>query len=557
MIQHPPSTEHSPTHLSCLPYGVGHGQEGVCLQVQMGPYRFLLDCGLNNLDPLLTPSQPPADAVFCSHAHPDHARGLMALHQAFPKLPIYASEVTGQLLPLNWPEKGPLKTEDFCQVLPWGTSVELFKNLTVQLFRAGHLPGAAAILLSYQTPQRIYKLFYTGDFSLSNLQLVEGLSVEGLRGLSPDVLIIEGTYGTTRHPHRRQQEKHLMQRINECLTRGYRVVLPVPRLGLGQEILKLLRSHHQFTGQDLDIWVDGQVANACDRYLDLLPEFPLSVQNFAKHQPLFWDERICPRLRRLTPQQRGKLGETPCIVLTDDVMALYDEGYLMLGSWVMLIPAAPNEGQTDESPEIVTFMQGHSIHSESYLLAEHSDGRNTTQLIHNLRPQHILFVHGSPINLTDLTSLEELQNRYQLHLPSAGKLVELPLGDKFIQPAAPSPSSYEGELNELETNITITLPQTILKDPHWRYFADTGLIEARWQGDELVLRGVSQRELLSQSNSNRVVNDLDCCLTCRHYRGQKCWNSQSPLYGFKVTPEGFCPVFEPVDQEEDSPINNE
>ncbi|MEM8780039.1 MAG: MBL fold metallo-hydrolase, partial [Cyanobacteria bacterium P01_G01_bin.49] len=331
MSQHPPTAEHRPTRLSCLPYGVGHDHEGICLQVQLGPYRILLDCGLKNIDTLLTSSQDPIDAVFCSHAHADHAQGLMALHQKFPKLPIYGSEVTGQLLALNWPEKGSLKSIDFCQPLPWGIPIELFKNLTVQLFRAGHLPGAAAILLSYHTPKRTYKLLYTGDFSLSNLQLVEGLSVEALRGLSPDVLIIEGSYGTTRHPHRRQQEKHLMQRINESLVHGYSLVLPVPTLGLGQEILKLLRSHHQFTGRDLDIWVDGHVANACDHYLELLPEFPLSVQNFAKHQPLFWDERICPRLRRLTPQQRGKIGETPCIILTDDVTTLYDEGYLLSG----------------------------------------------------------------------------------------------------------------------------------------------------------------------------------------------------------------------------------
>ncbi|MDJ0582870.1 MBL fold metallo-hydrolase [Crocosphaera sp.] len=551
MSQISPKAEHPRTRLACLPYGVGHDDQGVCLEVQLGPYRILLDCGLGDLTPLVNQPQPPVDAVFCSHAHGDHARGLKALHEAFPSLPIYASQVTKHLLPLNWPEKNPPKTANFCQGLSWEKPLQLFDDLTVQLFPSGHLPGAASILLNYSTVQRTYKLLYTGDFYLSNLQLVEGLSIEALRGLSPDILIIEGSYGTIRHPHRRQQEKQLMQRIHECLTHGYSVVLPVPSLGLGQEILKLLRSHHQFTGRDLDIWVDGDVANACDRYLDLLAEFPLSVQNFAKHQPLFWDERICPRLRRLTPQQRGKIGQSSCIVLTDDLTTLYDEGYLLSGLWVVLFPASPNEGQTLESPEIMALMERVSIHSESYVLAEHSDGRNTTQLIHNLRPQHIIFVHGSTVNLRDLTNLEELQNRYQLHLPSTGSLVELPIGDKFIQPEVPASGVYEGELNDLETNITLTFPHNIVNDPHWRYFADTGLVEARWQGDELVLRGISQRELLNQSKSDLVFNDLDCCSTCCHYRGQRCWNSQSPLYGFKVTQEGYCPVFEPLPKQED------
>ncbi len=538
-----------PTDLYCFPYGVGHYREGVCLQIQMGPYRILLDCGLTNIDPLLTQAQPPADGVFCSHAHGDHARGLLALHEAFPDLPIYGSEVTRQLLPLNWPEQ-PLSQKNFCHPLKWRSPVELFKNLTVELLPAGHLPGAAATLLSYRTPQRTYKVLYTGDFSLSNLQLVEGLSVEALRGLSPDILIIEGSYGTTRHPHRRQQEKHLMQRIYESLAQGQSVLLPVPPLGLGQEILKLLRSHHQFTGRDLDIWVDGNVAHACDIYLDLLPEFPLSVQNFAKHQPLFWDERICPRLRRLTLQQRGVLGQPPCIVLTDDVARLHQEGYLMSGSWLILLPEKPQSTLEPNSPEILELTRSPSVHLDTYLLAEHSDGRNTTQLIHNLRPQHIIFVHGSPTYLADLTNLEELRNRYQLHSPAVGTLVELPIGEQFIQPAPPAPTVYEGELNELETNITLTLPKGLNQDPRWRQFADTGLVEARWQGEELVLRGISQRELLNQSSQSRTVSDLDCCLTCLHYRGQRCWNSQSPLYGFKVTPEGYCPVFAPSDQED-------
>ena len=79
--------------LECLAYGVHHQGEGVCLLVKMGPYRILLDCGIEDISPLQT-LEHPIDLVLCSHAHSDHARGLLDLHQAFPTLPIYASEVT-------------------------------------------------------------------------------------------------------------------------------------------------------------------------------------------------------------------------------------------------------------------------------------------------------------------------------------------------------------------------------------------------------------------------------------------------------------------------------
>jgi len=49
---------------------------------------------------------------------------------------------------------------------------------------------------------------------------------------------------------------------------------------------------------------------------------------------------------------------------------------------------------------------------ETYLLAQHSDGPGITMLIHNYDPSTSFFVHGSPTYLADLTSLEELQNRY-------------------------------------------------------------------------------------------------------------------------------------------------
>ncbi len=284
-------------------------------------HRILLDCGLRDISLLtqdLAKSTPiPADLVLISHAHPDHARGLLALHQAFPLLPVYASEVTSKLLPLNWLEQDPSEISSFCQALPFRSPIEFADGLVAELFPAGHLPGAVAILLTYTTPKRAYRLLYTGDFFLSNSRLVEGLRLEELRGLELDVLIIEGTYGTSRHPHRRHQENQLAERIHQAIADGLSVILPTPALGLGQELLMLLRSHHHFTGREVDIWVDGAVAAGCDAYLELLPHLPASVQNFARHQPLFWDERVRPRVRRLRPEHRATLGHTPCILLTD------------------------------------------------------------------------------------------------------------------------------------------------------------------------------------------------------------------------------------------------
>ena len=528
--------------LSCLPYGAGHDRQGICLLLTMGEHRILLDCGITSFPFLAAPENLPLELVFCSHAHRDHCQGLLTLHQALPEVPIYTSEITAKLLPFYWSDSELASIK--LNAIPWRSRQQLGKNLYLELYPAGHLPGAAAIALTYHTPKRDYKVLYTGDFSLSNFQLVEGLSIEDMRGFNPDVLIIEGSYGTVRHPHRRQQEKYLMERIGQALSEGVNVLLPVAPIGLGQEILKLLRSHYQFTGKDLDIWVDQTIAGVCNIYLDLLSQLPASVQNFAKHQSLFWDERICPRMSPLSNIAEIAQGKLPCIVMVDEQNPLLEQLVSDWGNWLVLLPEMPHDELPAHNAILEQVQKLDHLTSESYLLAEHSDGRNTTQLIHNLRPQHVVFVHGSTTYLVELASLEELYNRYQVHAPLSGNLVEFPLGDRFVQPIKPIPTHYEGELNEVGSYITMVFPDDIHNDPRWNKFADTGIIQARWQGNELVLRGIPQRELLNSDNNPTVGEDVECCNSCIHYRAQRCWNPNSPLYEFKVIAEGYCPVFE-------------
>jgi Cft2 family RNA processing exonuclease len=587
------------TELECIPFGTGHGKEGVCFLLRMGPYRILCDCGLADMRSLLASPTPfetdlslnpncPADFVFCSHAHADHARGLLALHTAFPSLPIYASEVTAQLLPLNW-TSAQQSILDFCHTLPWRSPTELAPGLKIELYPAGHLPGAAACLLTY-TPLtkegRAYTVLYTGDFLLSNSRLVDGLPLSELRGLTPDVLILEGSFGTARHPHRRQQENQFAARVMQAIHAGQSVLMPVPVLGLAQELLMLMRSHHTFTGKNLDIWVEDSIAEGCDAYLALLPQLPPTIQNFAQHQALFWDERVRPRVRRLAKEgmemlgirptrrknrtlgvqrtlgaQRSPLLEHPCVVLVGETtdIAPYCEEISTDRPWLLLLPEnRPREFPASDdlvSSNVLsdvkvdtvwdTLRQSETIQVDTFLLAEHCDGSGTTQLIHNLRPQHVVFMHGSPTYIADLICLEELANRYHLHSPRVGNRLELPIGEGLIQPNTPTDvdTVFGGEVHELGTEVVATLPREMMADPRWRSFADTGLIEATWQGELLVLRGISQRELLMK---NRRTSDrlLETCISCKHYRSQRCWNQRSSLYGSKVASDGYCPVFE-------------
>lgn len=547
------------SELSCLPYGVGHGEEGICLRVQIGPYRVMLDCGLFSLEPLFQDDEPggPADLVVCSHAHADHGRSLLALHQTWPDLPIYCSEATADLLPLNWPQVPMPDGAEFCQRLPWRQAIQVAEGLTLKLWPAGHLPGAACTLLTYTAGEQRYTVFYTGDFFLSNSRLVEGLPLDELRGLKPDVLIVEGTQGTARHPHRRQQENRLADQINQAIASGHNVLLPVPIMGLGQELLMLLRSHHHFTGRDITVWVDSWVAQTCDTYLDLLPHLPSNVQNFARHQPLFWDDRILPRIKRLPrelPETPGhpaivigyqdadlsayvRWGDRPWrIFLPDDLAASvvqagldYEHDYPHRTlDWLQLLGPELEEGQAN---------------LDTYLLASHSDGAGTTQLIHNLRPHHVLFVHGSPNYLADLAGLEDLQSRYKLHLPSANQRVELPIGETFLQPMAPD-TVFEGEISEAEGSILLTLPPTLQEDPRWNRLVDTGVVQIRWQGNDLIIRGITQQSLLRQASSPAVANAaIQCCFNCLYWQHPRCNNPASPMYGFPVAAEGYCPEF--------------
>jgi Cft2 family RNA processing exonuclease len=568
--------------LSCFPFAVGQADEGIAFLLKIGPYRVLLDCGLNNIAVL--GDLQPADFVICSHAHGDHARGILALSRAFPALPIYASHTTLRLLQLTQamghftelPTEPPTEPPTDVlppayQGLPWRTAVEIAPDLSLQLWPAGHLPGAACILLTYQdraqTPTRYYRCLYMGDCFVSQMRLVEGLPMEELRGLNPDVLVIEGSYGNQVFPHRRQQENRLVNRLRDVLL-GQRstdafgngfpcVVFPVPLLGLGQEILALVRSHHHFTGYPMTIWVDPLIAAGCDAYLECLEDLPKTVQNFARYQPLFWDERVFPQVKRL-PLDGSFTLDAPALLLVHPATLPDLYGQAQPGQWTVFLPELPHAaldlacwqqevsaGSVDH-PDWLDALKNATasgaLNLETYFLGDHCDGAGTVQLIHNVRSHHVVFLHGTPQQLADLSDLNDLQSRYQLHIAQPNQVLDLFVGETPWPVPPPEEAPYEGMLIDTLEELLIELPEAIKTDPRWVQLADTGILKLRWQGDSLVVQGISAADLRMKRLSQAATNGASCAI-CRYYQAQKCRNTLSPLFGRNVAPDGYCAEF--------------
>jgi Cft2 family RNA processing exonuclease len=160
----------------------------------------------------------PVEAAWLSHAHSDHAREVHGQAWGTPDtLAIYAQ---------RWPGEGARHPVDYgggfhrqgarCQVLP-----------------AGHILGAAQLLIEYGSE----RLVYTGDIKLR--APLCGLAAE----IVPcDRLVLECTFGLPIYHFldRDEATRRIVAFARECLDNGVSPVFYGYALGRGQEIVHVL-----------------------------------------------------------------------------------------------------------------------------------------------------------------------------------------------------------------------------------------------------------------------------------------------------------------------------
>jgi len=199
------------------------------------------------------------DHFLVTHAHTDHLGGVPFVLQSYPNLTIHATSETIELAKIMLFNSASLlpkqHTQDVIDALPnysmlalpeilgkmepleLGTSKEFGDSGTkVTYYPSGHILGAAGVLIEHDGT----RIFHTGDTSLHPQRLIAGAQLpEG----PIDVLVSESTNGIVDAylTHSREKElERLIQTINETLSAGGSVLIPVFALGKLQEMLAMI-----------------------------------------------------------------------------------------------------------------------------------------------------------------------------------------------------------------------------------------------------------------------------------------------------------------------------
>lgn len=226
--------------------------------------KILLDCGINTCTKDSTRRFPrfditgfdlnELDAIVLSHAHLDHTGFLPALFKLGFTGPVYCSEPTLPLMYLlqreylknTEPNAALYSLRDIEQVvvhsipLSFGIVTDISPDVKLMLSNAGHILGSALIHLHIGNGD--HNLLYTGDLKFGMTYSLENAIWNFPR---VETVIIESTYGEKENifPRREESNKCLINSISNTISGGGKVLLPVPCVGLAQELMLIIHMH--------------------------------------------------------------------------------------------------------------------------------------------------------------------------------------------------------------------------------------------------------------------------------------------------------------------------
>ncbi|XP_065183194.1 cleavage and polyadenylation specificity factor subunit 3-like [Sycon ciliatum] len=453
-----PAPEES-DQMTIRPLGAGQEVGRSCIILEFKNKKIMLDCGIHpglpGLEALPYTDMIDAseiDLVLITHFHLDHCGALpwflekttfrgrvfmthatKAIYRWLLSDYVKVSNISADQMLYTEKEleasMAKIETVNFHQVIEVG-------GVKFWCYNAGHVLGAAMFMLEIAG----VKILYTGDFSR---QEDRHLMAAEIPPVSPDVLIMESTYGTHIHEKRDVREARFTGTIHDILNRGGRCLIPVFALGRAQELLLILdeywANHPEL--QEIPIYYASSLAKKCmsvfQTYANAMNERiqrQISVSNpfIFKHisnlKNMEQFDDIGPSVVMASPgmMQSGlsrELFENWC---TDRRNGVVIAGYCVEGTLAKHVMSEPEEITTLSGQRLPLKM---SVDYVSF--SAHVDYEQISEFVRILKPPQVVLVHGEATEMGRLRSalVREYEDnphvKMSLHTPANTQAVEL------------------------------------------------------------------------------------------------------------------------------------
>lgn len=249
-------------------YGAAETVTGSKYLLEGAGKRILVDCGLfqgrkelrlqNWAEPSFEPTS--LDAIVLTHAHIDHSGYLPLLVKRGYRGPIYCTEATAALLQLLLPDSAYLQEEEaefanrhktskhhpalplyaaedakqtleLLQPIEWHQDLELFPEIKVCAYQAGHILGAA--ILNFNLAGK--RITFSGDIGRYDDPLLPDPSPVELG----EVVLCESTYGNRLHGIL-DVKVELQRVVRRAVQQSGPLIIPSFAVGRTQELLYYL-----------------------------------------------------------------------------------------------------------------------------------------------------------------------------------------------------------------------------------------------------------------------------------------------------------------------------
>ncbi|CAD5234979.1 unnamed protein product [Bursaphelenchus xylophilus] len=301
---------------------------------------------------------------------------------------------------------------------------------------AGHVLGAAMFMIEIAG----IKVLYTGDYSILEDR---HLCAAEVPAMTPDILVCESTCGTQIHEGREERERRFITMIHEIVARGGRCLIPVFALGRAQELMLILdeywESHPEL--HDIPVYYASSLAKKC---MAVYQTFVSGMNQNVKNQMAMGNPFVFKHILNLkTIDHFDDVG--PCVVLASPGMLQNGLSRELFEAWCTdskngcIIAGYCVEGTLAKhilsEPEEIVALAGHKLPMRLqvgyFSFSAHADYSQTSKFIDELRPAHLILVHGEMNEMNRLkaaitrTYEDDPEYKIEVHNPRNTETVNL------------------------------------------------------------------------------------------------------------------------------------